>query len=101
MDLWLPKNDIFNVGLQVCLFSLLFKAIVLFTELFFSILYLKSFLVILKFVCNFYFQFSTMKAYLESGGSMLVLLGEGGESRFETNINFFLEEYGIMVNNGE
>ena len=42
-----------------------------------------------------------MKAYLESGGSMLVLLGEGGESRFETNINFFLEEYGIMVNNGE
>jgi len=44
-------------------------------------------------------EFSTMKAYLESGGSMLVLLGEGGESRFETNINFFLEEYGIMVNN--
>merc|ERR1719158_2598939 len=30
---------------------------------------------------------------------MLVCLGEGGESRFETNINFFLEEYGIMVNN--
>ena len=29
------------------------------------------------------------------------MLGEGGESRFDTNINFFLEEYGIMVNNGE
>ena len=31
----------------------------------------------------------------------MVMLGEGGESRFDTNINFFLEEYGIMVNNGE
>lgn len=29
------------------------------------------------------------------------MLGEGGESRFDTNINFLLEEYGIMVNNGE
>ncbi|XP_032206511.1 intraflagellar transport protein 52 homolog isoform X2 [Mustela erminea] len=26
------------------------------------------------------------------------MLGEGGESRFDTNINFLLEEYGIMVN---
>ena len=31
----------------------------------------------------------------------MVLLGEGGESRFNTNINFLLEDYGIMVNNGE
>ncbi|XP_005108178.1 intraflagellar transport protein 52 homolog [Aplysia californica] len=44
-------------------------------------------------------EFATMKAYLESGGSIMVLLGEGGESRFETNVNFFLEEFGIMVNN--
>jgi hypothetical protein len=29
------------------------------------------------------------------------MMGEGGEVKFETNINFFLEEYGIMVNNGE
>lgn len=29
------------------------------------------------------------------------MLGEGGESRFDTNINFLLEEYGIMVNNGD
>lgn len=28
------------------------------------------------------------------------MLGEGGESRYDTNINFLLEEYGIMVNNG-
>ena len=40
-----------------------------------------------------------MKKYLETGGSIFVLLGEGGEKRFGTNINFLLEEYGIMVNN--
>ena len=28
------------------------------------------------------------------------MLGEGGESRFETNINFFLEEFGVNVNTG-
>ena len=28
------------------------------------------------------------------------MLGEGGETRFDTNVNFLLEEYGIMVNNG-
>lgn len=32
---------------------------------------------------------------------MLVMLGEGGEMRYDTNINFLLEEFGIMVNNGE
>ena len=32
---------------------------------------------------------------------MLVLTGEGGESRFDTNINFFLEEFGICVNSGK
>ena len=42
-----------------------------------------------------------MKRFLDSGGSILVLAGEGGESRFDTNINFFLEEYGINVNSGE
>ena len=40
-----------------------------------------------------------MKKYLEGGGSIFVMLGEGGEKRFGTNINFLLEEYGIMVNN--
>ena len=28
------------------------------------------------------------------------MLGEGGESKYETNVNFLLEEYGIMFNNG-
>ena len=62
-------------------------------------------------------EMNNLKKYLESGGSILVLLGkfeidviqisssknpflgEGGEKQFETNINFFLEEYGIMINN--
>ena len=49
----------------------------------------------------FYHQFAAMKKYIEGGGSMLVMIGEGGEAKFETNINFFLEEHGIMVNNGK
>lgn len=28
------------------------------------------------------------------------MLGEGGELKYDTNINFLLEEYGIMVNSG-
>lgn len=47
------------------------------------------------------FQFDVMKRYLDTGGSILVLTGEGGEARFDTNVNFFLEEFGISVNAGE
>ncbi|KAE8750265.1 hypothetical protein FOCC_FOCC003073 [Frankliniella occidentalis] len=43
-------------------------------------------------------EVETLKKYLDSGGSILVLLGEGGEKSFNTNINFMLEEFGIMVN---
>ena len=43
-------------------------------------------------------EINHLKKYLETGGSLLVLLGEGGEKKFDTNINFFLEEYGIMIN---
>lgn len=39
-----------------------------------------------------------MKSFLERGGSILYLAAEGGESSFETNFNYLLEEYGIMVN---
>lgn len=42
-----------------------------------------------------------MKRFMEGGGSILVMLGEGGESRYETNINFLLEEFGVMVNTGK
>uniref|UniRef100_A0A8C5GMM4 ABC-type uncharacterized transport system domain-containing protein n=1 Tax=Gouania willdenowi TaxID=441366 RepID=A0A8C5GMM4_GOUWI len=43
-------------------------------------------------------ELEVLKLYLDSGGNMLVMLGEGGETQFDTNINFLLEEYGIMVN---
>ncbi|KAM4622711.1 intraflagellar transport protein 52 homolog [Discoglossus pictus] len=44
-------------------------------------------------------EFETLKRFLEGGGHILVMLGEGGEAKHDTNINFLLEEYGIMVNN--
>ncbi|XP_074644049.1 intraflagellar transport protein 52 homolog isoform X2 [Tubulanus polymorphus] len=44
-------------------------------------------------------EFDAIKKYVASGGSLMVLMGEGGESKFDTNINFLLEEYGVFVNN--
>lgn len=38
---------------------------------------------------------------MDGGGCVLVLMTEGGELKQNTNINFLLEEFGIMVNNGE
>lgn len=43
-------------------------------------------------------EFEALKQFLEKGGDILVMLGEGGEAKYDTNINFLLEEYGIMVN---
>ncbi|XP_072307803.1 intraflagellar transport protein 52 homolog [Eucyclogobius newberryi] len=43
-------------------------------------------------------EMEILKKYLEKGGNVLVMLGEGGESKFDTNINFLLEDLGIMVN---
>ncbi|XP_063311762.1 intraflagellar transport protein 52 homolog isoform X1 [Pelobates fuscus] len=43
-------------------------------------------------------EFEALKQFLNKGGDILVMLGEGGESKHDTNINFLLEEYGIMVN---
>jgi len=47
------------------------------------------------------FQLEVLKQYLDSGGGLLVMLGEGGEMKYDTNINFLLEEFGIMINNGK
>ncbi|CAF96483.1 unnamed protein product, partial [Tetraodon nigroviridis] len=44
-------------------------------------------------------ELEALKDYLDGGGNVMVLLGEGGETKYETNINFFLEDLGIMVNN--
>ncbi|XP_028667936.1 intraflagellar transport protein 52 homolog isoform X2 [Erpetoichthys calabaricus] len=43
-------------------------------------------------------EFGVLKRYLDNGGGIMVLLGEGGELKYDTNINFLLEEFGIMVN---
>ena len=44
-------------------------------------------------------EMNSIRAFLNSGGNVLVTLGEGGENKSNTNINFLLEEFGIMVNN--
>ncbi|KAM9408371.1 intraflagellar transport protein 52 homolog [Pholidichthys leucotaenia] len=44
-------------------------------------------------------ELEALKHYLDTGGNLLVMLGEGGELKYDTNINFLLEEFGIMVNN--
>jgi len=44
-------------------------------------------------------EFEALKQYMENGGSVMFFIGEGGESKFPTNINYLLEEYGIMINN--
>lgn len=46
-------------------------------------------------------QFKALQHYMASGGSVLMMLGEGGESRFDTNINYLLEQYGVAINSGE
>lgn len=30
----------------------------------------------------------------------MILLGEGGENEFNTNLNFLLEQYGMTINGG-
>lgn len=43
-------------------------------------------------------EMEILKLYLDEGGNVLVMLGEGGETKFDTNINFLLEDFGVMVN---
>ncbi|MEE6528343.1 hypothetical protein FKM82_030522, partial [Ascaphus truei] len=42
--------------------------------------------------------FEALQRFLEGGGDILVMLGEGGETKYDTNINFLLEKYSVMVN---
>ncbi|KAM9859554.1 intraflagellar transport protein 52 homolog isoform 1-T2 [Aulostomus maculatus] len=44
-------------------------------------------------------ELESLKHYLDGGGNVLVMLGEGGELKYDTNINFLLEEFGVVVNN--
>jgi len=43
-------------------------------------------------------EFTALKQYLERGGSILYMTGEGGDFNFNTNFNYFLEDYGMSVN---
>ncbi|RWS04946.1 intraflagellar transport protein 52-like protein, partial [Dinothrombium tinctorium] len=43
-------------------------------------------------------EFNHLRKYVQNGGKLWVMLGEGGERKYATNINFLLEEFGIMVN---
>lgn len=43
-------------------------------------------------------ELQNIRGFVESGGSALVIMQEGGESRLDTNINAFLEQVGISVN---
>ena len=39
-----------------------------------------------------------IRNYVENGGSAMIIMQEGGESKLDTNINAFLEQVGISVN---
>ena len=49
----------------------------------------------------FVVQFDAIHQYIANGGNVLFMLSEGGEAKLNTNVNFFLEEYGVMVNPGQ
>lgn len=44
-------------------------------------------------------QFEALRRFMENGGSLMFMAGEGGEAKSGTNINYFLEEFGMVVNN--
>ena len=44
-------------------------------------------------------HFNHLKKLLEKNVSIIMLLNEEGERLSKSNINYFLEEYGISVNN--
>lgn len=46
-------------------------------------------------------ELSCLKNMVDRGDSVLVAMSDGGEEHTNTNINFFLEEFGVVVNNGK
>lgn len=44
-------------------------------------------------------EFTAIKEYIQEGGSVFFMLGEGGEGKSGTNVNYLLEDFGISVNN--
>lgn len=44
-------------------------------------------------------EFTAIRDYVRQGHSVLISLGEGGEGKSNTNVNYLLEEFGISINN--
>jgi intraflagellar transport protein 52 len=44
-------------------------------------------------------EFEDLLKYIRSGGSVIVMLGEGGEAKNGTNVNYLIEQFGISINN--
>ena len=43
-------------------------------------------------------ELQDIRTYIENGGSVLVVMSEGGENKLQTNINALLEQVGISCN---
>eukprot|EP00218_Dolichomastix_sp_CCMP3274_P007572 CAMPEP_0170133950 /NCGR_PEP_ID=MMETSP0033_2-20121228/1627_1 /TAXON_ID=195969 /ORGANISM="Dolichomastix tenuilepis, Strain CCMP3274" /LENGTH=179 /DNA_ID=CAMNT_0010369485 /DNA_START=46 /DNA_END=581 /DNA_ORIENTATION=+ len=43
-------------------------------------------------------EFEVIRSFVMRGGSLLIMMGEGGEQKAGTNVNYLLEEFGISVN---
>ena len=43
-------------------------------------------------------EFEAMNDYVKEGGSIFITLGEEGEGKFSTNVNYFCEDYGMAFN---
>ena len=41
-------------------------------------------------------QFEAINRYVHQGGSVLFMVGEGGEANLGTNVNYLLEEYVLI-----
>lgn len=52
-------------------------------------------------ILNPFPKFSNLKSFLDNGGKVLILLEEGGERKSSSNVNYFMEEFGISINNGK
>lgn len=44
-------------------------------------------------------EFDAIKKYIQSGGAVLIMMGEGGEAKWGNNLNYLIEEFGISFNN--
>lgn len=44
-------------------------------------------------------EFEDLLKYIRSGGSVFVMLAEGGEAKNGTNVNYLIEQFGISINN--